>query len=46
MNTWTSLNGEDHSIEWTGLEYLTLTIPDKSFIHHLIRIFRALINLN
>ena len=35
MNTWTNLNGENNSIEWTGLEYLTLTIPDKSFIHSL-----------
>jgi catechol 2,3-dioxygenase len=35
MNTWTSLNGEDHSSEGTGLEYLTLTIPDRSFIHSL-----------
>jgi hypothetical protein len=35
MNTWTSLNGEDHSIEWIRLEYLTLTIPDRSFIHSL-----------
>lgn len=35
INTWTTLNGEDHSIEEKGLEYFTLTIPDRSFIHSL-----------
>jgi catechol 2,3-dioxygenase len=32
MNTWHSLNGEDHMSGEAGLEYFTIIIPDRSFV--------------